>query len=79
MHTEPLTRGFSAITLFGKSYVIVLFVSALAILLVLWRKGVDLMALVIVIVGDIIWTILSGYYLDYYLDRHCKGRCKQHQ
>jgi len=50
--SEPLTQLFSVITLLGKSYVIVLFCSALAILLMLWRKGVDLIALVIVIVGS---------------------------
>jgi len=50
--TEPLTQLFSALTLLGKSHVVVLFVSALAILLVLWRKGIDLMALIITIVGS---------------------------
>jgi hypothetical protein len=56
--TEPLTQLFSALTLLGKSHVVVLFVSALAILLVLWRKGIDLMALIIVIASS---TTSFGY------------------
>ncbi|WP_320823656.1 phosphatase PAP2 family protein [Reinekea sp.] len=59
LRTVTLTHAFTALTLLGKSFVVLMFCVALVAVLLLWRKRGDLVTLAIVIVGSTTTSWLS--------------------